>query len=105
MTTKATLNWTAPTSSTSGGPLTTPLAHYEVQYFTDNTQNVHTPVIVSKDDTSTVITGIEEGLMGFRIKAVDEAGNSSAFTQYVNHDTTPYPPNEPTDFSVTVEKG
>ena len=102
MTTTAVLSWTPPTLKADGSPLNN-LAGFEIHYYIDEIANIQTPIIIN-DPVQSVqsIPDIPNGTMGFRMRAFDDNGNQSGWTQWNNQDTSGVPPMAPGDFVVNV---
>lgn len=101
MTTTITASWDAVTVNVDGEPLSNPIEQYEVQYYVGDTPAAGTqePVFVSGGQTFAVITGVPNGNMGVRVRAIDNQDISGPWTPYITQDTGSTPPGRPANFT------
>ena len=79
----ATLSWEAPTTNTSGGPLTN-LSGYRIYYGTDKSDLSQTVSLDTVGMQTYVIDNLGSGTWFFAIKAVTNTGAESALSDIVS---------------------
>ena len=79
----ATLSWEAPTTNTTGGPLTN-LSGYRIYYGTDKSDLTQTVSLNTIGMQTYVIDNLGSGTWYFAIKAVTSAGVESALSDVVS---------------------
>lgn len=92
------------TTRQDGSPLVQPIAIYRFEYFEGNNlpSNIQTldvsPSSTTGEGIEVNITGLTNGPVGVRCRAIDAGGNVGPATAWINGDTSDTPPALPINF-------